>query len=326
MGLIVCKFGGTSLADAARLEAVRRIVQSDPRRCIIVASAPGRRSPDDKKITDLLISRRLDRAKARLQRLAEDADANVFIQLPETASTEFLASRGEYYCAKILARTLGFSFVDAAKLIRFHSNGSLDASCTAEAIRRCLPPGRPAVVPGFYGSVPGGHIHTLPRGGSDTTGALIAAALQADAYENFTDVPGLFDADPALVPDAQCVAFASYDEVRLLAHCGATVLHEDALAPVQQANVPLRLCSTFAPGLPGTRISAVPANRPMLSAAEGENGSRCAVAGPLPPGFADELQQKFPGTPITRLPCGITFALPVSKAEAVRLLRCMLCP
>ena len=326
MGLIVCKFGGTSLADAARLEAVRRIVQSDPQRRIIVASAPGRRSPDDKKITDLLIRRQLGRAKARLQRLADDAGANVFVQLPKDASTEFLASRGEYYCAKILAHTLGFAFVDAAKIIRFDSNGALNPVRTAAAIRRFLSPDRPAVIPGFYGSLPGGRIHTLPRGGSDTTGALIAAALQAGLYENFTDVPGLFDADPSLVPDAQCVPFAAYDEVRLLAHCGAIVLHEDALTPVQQAHVPIRLCSTFAPGLPGTRISTIAADRPLFSAAEEGEETRCAVAGRIPPGFADALRQQFPDTPITYLPCGITFALPVPKAAAIRLLRPMLHP
>lgn len=321
MGLIVCKFGGTSLADASRLEAVRRIVQGDPRRSVIIASAPGRRSPGDSKITDLLIRRQLARAKARLQQLAHDVGADLFVQLPENASADFLASRGEYYCAKILAHMLGFAFVDAARLIRFTPDGVLDSPSTAAAIRRHLLPGRPAVVPGFYGSMPDGRIHTLPRGGSDTTGALIAAALQADVYENFTDVPGLFDANPALVPDAQCVPFAAYDEVRLLAHCGATVLHEDALAPVQQANVPIRLCSTFAPELPGTRISTTPADRPLFSVKSNGDTTRCAVAGRIPPGFPAALQQKFPKTTLTHLSCGITFTLCVPKTEAVQQLR-----
>ena len=326
MGLIVCKFGGTSLAAAAQLDAVRRIVQSDPRRRLIVASAPGRRSPDDQKITDLLIHRQLDRAKARLQRLADDAGADIFIQLPPNASDDFLASRGEYYCAKILAHTLGCTFVDAARLIRFDDNGALDPVLTAAAIRQHLAPDRPAVIPGFYGSMPNGHIRTLPRGGSDTTGALIAAAMQADLYENFTDVPGLFDTDPALARDAQSVPFASYDEVRLLAHCGASVLHEDALSPVQLAGIPIRLCSTFAPELPGTFISAAPADRPMLSAIDDGDAVRCAAAGRIPPHFMPALQARFPDVPIIRLPCGITFTLPLPPSGAVPLLRGMLYP
>jgi len=326
MGLIVCKFGGTSLAAAAQLEAVRRIVQSDPRRRIIVASAPGRRSPDDKKITDLLIQRQISRAKTRLQRLADDAGADVFVQLPENASEAFLASRGEYYCAKILAHTLGFVFVDAARLIRFDAEGTLNHALTAAAIRRHLSPDRPAVVPGFYGSMPDGKILTLPRGGSDTTGALIAAAMQAGLYENFTDVPGLFDADPTLASNAQSVPFASYDEVRLLAHCGASVLHEDALSPVQRAGVPIRLCSTFAPELPGTFISGASADRPMISATLDGNIACCAVTGRIPPHFMPALQAEFPGVRIMHLQCGLTFALPLPPYSAVPLLRRMLYP
>lgn len=326
MGLIVCKFGGTSLADAAQLESVRRIVQSNPLRRLIVASAPGRRTPADKKITDLLIQRQTDRAKTRLQRLADDAGADVRVRLSEEASTEFLASRGEYYCAKILAHTLGFDFVDAADLIRFDDEGTLNYALTAAAIRRHLRFNRPAVIPGFYGSMPDGQIHTLPRGGSDTTGALIAAAMRADLYENFTDVPGLFDADPTMVPDARPVPFASYDEVRLLAHCGASVLHEDALSPVQRVGVPIRLCSTFAPSMPGTRIASISADRPMLSTTRDDGYTCCAVTGLIPPHFLPMLQQKFPLAQVIELRCGVTFTLPIAQHEAVRILREMLQP
>lgn len=324
MGLIVCKFGGTSLADAARLEAVHRIVQSDPMRRLIVASAPGRRTPADKKITDLLIQRQISRAKTRLQRLADDVGAPLQVELSPDASTEYLASRGEYYCARILAHTLGVPFVDAAELIRFDADGVLNYALTATAIRRHLCADRPAVIPGFYGALPNGQIHTLPRGGSDTTGALIAAAMYADCYENFTDVPGLFDSDPTIAPEAQPVPCASYDEVRLLAHCGAVVLHEDALSPAQRAGVPIRLCSTFAPEQPGTRIAARPADRPLIATSRDDGCTCCAVTGRIPEDFIRTLCRRFRQTAITTLDCGITFTLPLSQGESVRMLREML--
>lgn len=324
MGLIVCKFGGTSLSDAAKLEIVRQIVRQDSRRRLIVASAPGRRSPDDRKITDLLIRRQVIPAEKRLQRLADQAGAAVTVQLPPDAETEFLASRGEYYCAKILAHTLDFPFVDAADLICFDDTGMLDLTRTMRTIRTHLSPDRPAVIPGFYGAQRDGRIRTLPRGGSDTTGALIAAAMQADLYENFTDVPGLFDCDPALDPNAAPVSHACYEEVRLLAHCGAAVLHEDALLPVQQAGIAIRLCCTFQPDLPGTHIGDIPADQPLLSLMPDGNGVQCAVSGQIPPRFLPALRKCFPKTKVEALPCGFTFTLPLPARDAVRALRSML--
>lgn len=321
MGLIVCKFGGTSLADAAQMEAVRQIVRRDSRRRLIVASAPGRRFPGDAKITDLLIAGEIGRAKARLQRLASDVGAEISLRLPPDAPTEFTVSRGEACCAQILAQLLQFDYVDAAEVIRFRSDKTLDSAATAEAIRRLLLPGRRAVIPGFYGALPDGSIHTLPRGGSDTTGALIAAALKAELYENFTDVPGLFDCDPARFPDARPVRCASCDEVRLLAHCGAGVLHEDALTPVQQSGVPIRLCSTFRPDLPGTLIADAPAERPLLSM---DAHGRCAVAGPLPDGFPARLRRTFPQLSVEAVPGGITFSLPGPDDIAFRRIHAML--
>lgn len=320
MGLIVCKFGGTSLAGAAQLRVVRRIVLQDPRRRLIVASAPGRRMPGDNKITDLLLRGETDLARRRLQQLADDVCAPLNVILPPDAAKEFLVSRGEFYCARILAHVLGFSFIDAAALIHFHENGHLDTAKTHEAIRAALDPMRPAVIPGFYGALPEGEIHTLPRGGSDTTGALIAAAMNADCYENFTDVPGLFDCDPALAPDARSVPFASYEEVRLLARFGANVLHEDAVAAVQRADVPIRLCSTFAPHLPGTRIAHQPSDRPLLALSPSGEGVRCAAAGRIPPAFPETLTA-YSATDICISPHGITFALPLPLHRAVPLLR-----
>ncbi|MDO4355076.1 MAG: hypothetical protein Q4E13_01035 [Clostridia bacterium] len=321
MGLIVCKFGGTSLAGVQQIEAVRRIVRDDPRRRLIVASAPGRRYAGDEKITDLLIRRAVEPARRRLQSLADAAGASVDVSLPASAPIDFLASRGEFYSARILAHALGFDFVDAAELIRFRSDGQVDFSATAAAIRRTLRAGQRAVIPGFYGALPDGLVHTLPRGGSDTTGALVAAALRAERYENFTDVPGLFDADPALIAEARPVMHAAYDEVRLLSRCGATVLHEDALRPAEQANVPIRLCSTFEPDAPGTLIHTRMAERLMVSARLFPCGTRCAVAGQGAMDLLPQLCAHFPNARVRLLPGGLTITLHMPCREAVAALR-----
>lgn len=321
MGLIVCKFGGTSLAGAQQMEAVRRIVRSDPRRRLIVASAPGRRFTGDEKITDLLIQRAVEPARRRLQKLADAIGAPVDVSLPAGAPAGFLASRGEFYSARILAHELGFDFVDAVDLIRFHEDGQLDLPATTTAIRRALRPGQRAVIPGFYGALPDGLVHTLPRGGSDTTGALVAAAMHAERYENFTDVPGLFDADPALIADAQPVCHATYDEVRLLSRCGATVLHEDALRPVELADVPIRLCSTFEPDAPGTLIHTRSAERLMVSARAFPCGTRCAVAGQSAMTLLPELNAHFPNARLRLLPGGLTLTLHMPCRDAVAALR-----
>lgn len=324
MGRIVCKFGGTSLCCATQLRAVSDIVRADPRRNIIVASAPGKRAPKDDKITDLLISGQICAAKNRLQQMADALGAPMTVDLPCGADADFTASRGEYYCARMLAHVLGFAFVDAALLIRFDNSGRPDPVQTAECIRRNLTPDIPAVVPGFYGACADGGIRTLPRGGSDTTGALIAAALQAECYENFTDVPGLMDCDPRLIPDAQSIPCASWDEVRLLTRCGATVLHEDALAPVQQAGIPIRLRSTFDPAHPGTLIGSRAGDRPMIAVLPQGADTRCAVAGPMPESFLPALIRLYPALRPDLTHCGVTFSLPLPPKEAAQLIRRLL--
>lgn len=321
MGLIVCKFGGTSLAGEQQIDAVRRIVRSDPRRRLIIASAPGRRFAGDEKITDLLIRRAVEPARRRLQALANAVGAPVDVSLPAGAPIDFLSSRGEFYCARILAHALGFDFVDAAELIRFNSDGQVNYAATATAIRKLLRRNQRAVIPGFYGALPDGLVHTLPRGGSDTTGALVAAAMRAERYENFTDVPGLFDADPALIADAQPVKHASYDEVRLLSRCGATVLHEDALRPAEQADVPIRLCSTFEPDAPGTLIHTRSAERLMVSARTFSCGTRCAVAGQDAMQLLPALGAHFPNARVRLLPGGLTITLHMSCRDSVAALR-----
>jgi aspartate kinase len=266
--MLVCKFGGSSLADAGCFRRVRDIIKADPgRRCIIV-SAPGRRFPGDDKVTDLLICASQDRTEAGRRALGrvKEIFAAIAGELgllsfeKELASLDgavklgrdMAASRGEWLCALILAEYLDMPFVDAAEVFRFRG-GSPDAAGTYECIRRLAPDG--AVIPGFYGTDENGRIVTFPRGGSDICGALAAAALRAEAYENWTDVDGLHAADPALVPGSRTIEQMSYAQARLITIMGAEVLHSGCIAPAEQAGIPIIIKNTFNPDFPGTRIS-----------------------------------------------------------------------
>ncbi len=286
---IVCKFGGSSVADASCFRRVRDIITSDARRRYIVVSAPGRRTPEDRKVTDLLyrchaLSRACldyidpftavrDRYEEIVRTLGLRVDIRAELhriekELPR--SEEYAASRGEYLCARLLADYLSMPFIDAADIIRFRSDGSLDHHATDRAARRMLVRHGSAVIPGFYGTLPDGSIHTFPRGGSDITGAIIARAADALLYENWTDVPGFLAADPRLIPESRCAATLSYTQMRLLTRAGANVLHPDSILPVAEAHIPTQLKNTFAPRLPGTRISDdVSADLPCLSGRKG---------------------------------------------------------
>lgn len=275
MGLKVVKFGGTSLASAEAFKKVKAIVLSDPSRRFVIPSAPGRRCPEDEKVTDLLyqcherVSAGVSfddlfvKIKERYQVIVSglELDLNlepwldeIYAQLPKESEPDYAASRGEFLNGVILAAYLGFDFVDPQEMIRFNEHGFLDLKLTEELVGRQLNPKKPAVIPGFYGSMPDGSVKTFPRGGSDITGAVIARGVKADLYENWTDVSGFFMTDPRIVPDAKQISLITYRELRELAYNGANVLHEAAIYPVSEVGIPINIRNTNEPDAPGTMI------------------------------------------------------------------------
>ena len=275
--MLVSKFGGSSLADAAQFEKVREIVLADPARRYIVPSAPGKRGSGDEKVTDLLyqaydahqegrpFSHILERIRARFDAIAAELRLDISLEeeffviersIREGASRAYAASRGEYLCGRLLAKYLDFPFVDAAKVVRFSKSGALLEEDTNSLLGDTLQGLPRAVIPGFYGADDEGNIHTFSRGGSDVSGALVARAVNADVYENFTDVTGFRMADPRIIPDAQYISRITYRELRELSYMGATVLHEDAVFPVRKAGIPTNIKNTNDPKHPGTMISS----------------------------------------------------------------------
>ena len=272
--LKVAKFGGSSMADAKQFEKVRDIVRADPARKVIVVSAAGKRSADDHKLTDLLylcyahlqygvscdgIYQMIRERYGDIHRelgLNVDIEAELDVlrrQMRAGISEEELVSRGEYFSALLMADYLGYSFLDAELWVRFQFDGSIDKEASYAALRR-LADGRSVVIPGFYGVTPDRKIRTFSRGGSDITGALAAAALGADVYENWTDVSGFLMADPKIVPDPRPIERITYAELRELSYIGAQVLHEGTIFPVREKNIPLNIRNTNAPDHPGTMI------------------------------------------------------------------------
>ena len=272
--LKVLKFGGSSLADARLFAKVKSIVKSDPARRVVIVSAPGKRFSGDHKITDLLylcaahikygvtcedifamIRDRYNEiiAECGLQLdLSADFDT-LWNRMRSGISEDELASRGEYFSARLMAEYLGYDFLDAALWVKFRFDGTVDQDASYEALRRAAD-GRRVVIPGFYGVMPDGHIKTFSRGGSDITGALAAAALDADVYENWTDVSGILMADPRIVSDPEPIPRVTYSELRELSYIGAQVLHEGTIFPVREKNIPLNIRNTNAPDHPGTMI------------------------------------------------------------------------
>ena len=271
----VVKFGGSSMADAGQYRKIRDILLADPDRKVVVVSAAGKRSKADHKITDLLYlcyahsqygvdySGVFDMIASRYLEIRDELGLKLDLE-PEladlkrridakTISQDELASRGEYFSAKLMAAYLDFRFVDAADWVKFRFDGSVDQEATYEALRGLIQ-GNGAVIPGFYGRLPDGHIRTFTRGGSDITGALAAAALDAEVYENWTDVSGILMADPRIVDHPQAIPEVTYDELRELSYSGAQVLHEGTIFPVREKNIPVNIRNTNAPEDPGTMI------------------------------------------------------------------------
>ena len=277
MGVKVVKFGGSSVADAIQLEKVKSIVERDKDRKYVIVSAPGKRFDKDSKITDLLylcktqIDHNIpceqifqvicDRFKImelnlKITARIEKELAEIKKELVQGLSADYIASRGEYLNAVITAAYLGYDFVDTKGLVKFDDKGRFLSEETNRALSEELKKHERAVLPEFYGSKPDGSIKTFSRGGSDITGSLVARAVNADVYENWTDVSGFLMADPRIVPEAQPIKNISYKELRELSYMGASVLHEDAVFPVRKANIPINIRNTNKPDDDGTIIVA----------------------------------------------------------------------
>ena len=268
----VLKFGGTSMADAAQYRKIADIVHADPARRVVVVSAAGKRTHDDNKITDLLylchahlqygvsyediFSKRYCTIRDELGLKTDlESEFDALHQKMESGiSCEELVSRGEYFSAQLMADFLGYAFIDATRWLYFRYDGTVDQEKSYAALRDILGDGC-AVIPGFYGVMPDGKIRTLTRGGSDITGALAAAALNAEVYENWTDVSGILMADPRIVDHPKTIERATYSELRQLSYSGAQVLHEMTVFPVREKNIPLNIRNTNDPSNPGTLIS-----------------------------------------------------------------------
>ena len=272
--LKVLKFGGSSMADAKQFEKVKSIVQADPSRKVVVVSAAGKRFSDDHKLTDLLYlchahlkygvacDNVFDMIRSRYMEIRDELGLKTDLEsefdalrkkMDKGISQDELVSRGEYFAARLMADYLGYDFLDSELWLRFKLDGTVDQEVSYEALSRAAS-GRRVVIPGFYGAMPDGSIKTFTRGGSDITGALAAAALDADVYENWTDVSGFLMADPRIVKDPLPIERITYSELRELSYIGAQVLHEGTIFPVREKNIPLNIRNTNQPDHPGTMI------------------------------------------------------------------------
>lgn len=271
----VVKFGGSSLADAEHFRQVADIIRADSSRRFVVPSAPGKRFEGDTKVTDMLyrcyemIKNREDadayygQIRERYNRIIRELGMNYDISgelqyvmgaMCHASGRDYAASRGEYLCGLILAKYLGYDFVDAENVIFFRENGTFDEERTNEALSRELARHAHAVIPGFYGAMPNGTVKTFSRGGSDITGSIVARAVGADLYENWTDVSGFLMADPRVVKDPPTIETITYRELRELSYMGASVLHDESIFPVRYAGIPINIRNTNRPDDPGTMI------------------------------------------------------------------------
>jgi aspartate kinase len=271
----VVKFGGSSLADAEQFRKVAGIVKADPDRRYVIPSAPGKRFSGDTKVTDLLYKfydtfkaggnymEVFDKIKERYNSIIRDLDLSLSLddefktivqEVENGADRQYAASRGEYLNGIVLAAFLGFEFIDAADVIRFDNEGNFEADKTNLILSARIRDVDYAVIPGFYGKRDDGIVTTFSRGGSDITGSIVAAAVHADLYENWTDVSGCLVADPRIVDDPEVIDTVTYKELRELSYMGASVLHEDAIFPVRREGIPINIRNTNKPEDPGTMI------------------------------------------------------------------------
>ena len=291
----VVKFGGSSLANSDQFRKVGEIIRSEESRRYVVTSAPGKRFPEDTKVTDLLyacynkaaagedFSRELKEISDRYYEIICGLELSLSLEeefqqiekdFKAQAGTDYAASRGEFLNGKIMAAYLGFEFIDAASVLRFDKNGNFDADKTDSLLAKRLAKCERAVIPGFYGAMEDGMVKTFSRGGSDITGSLVAKAVHADLYENWTDVSGFLVTDPRIVDDPAVIETITYRELRELSYMGATVLHEDAIFPVQKEGIPINIRNTNRPEDKGTLIVESTCRKPryVITGIAGKKG------------------------------------------------------
>ena len=271
----VVKFGGSSLASATQFAKVGKIIKADEQRRYVVPSAPGKRNDKDTKVTDMLYAcyalaeadkpfdKELKKIKERYESIINGLHLSLTLdsefetihaQFLAKAGSDYAASRGEYLNGIVMANYLGYEFVDAADIIKFDEDGDFDSERTHKLAKKRLSALERAVVPGFYGALPDGKVKTFSRGGSDITGSIVARAVHADVYENWTDVSGFLIADPRIIDNPQPITVITYRELRELSYMGASVLHEEAVFPVRRAGIPINIKNTNAPDDEGTMI------------------------------------------------------------------------
>ena len=295
----VVKFGGSSLASAEQFKKVGEIIHADKERRFVVPSAPGKRNADDTKVTDMLydcydlaeagkdFKAQLKAIKERYQEIIDGLGLKLSLDeefktieknFKDKAGSNYAASRGEYLNGIIMADYLGFTFVDAAEVILFNENGEYDVEVTNSKMRERLGGLDSAVIPGFYGAYADGTVKTFSRGGSDITGSIVARAIKANVYENWTDVSGFLIADPHIIYKPEVIATITYKELRELAYMGASVLHEEAIFPVRTEGIPINIRNTNAPDDNGTWIveSTCQKSKYVITGIAGKKGF-CAV-------------------------------------------------
>ena len=341
----VVKFGGSSLASAEQFKKVYDIIKSDEARRYVVPSAPGKRCSDDTKVTDMLYECYaaaskgkdykpvLDKIKERYNGIINELGLSISLDkefdIMETcfvgkAGRDYAASRGEHLNGMVLADYLGYEFIDAAEVIFFDDNGNFDADKTDETLSARLANVEHAVIPGFYGSMPNDTIKTFSRGGSDVTGSIVAKAVKADLYENWTDVSGFLVADPRIIDNPKVIKTITYKELRELSYMGATVLHEDAIFPVRKEGIPINIKNTNAPEDEGTMIVESTSKKPdyTITGIAGKRGfitvniEKAMMNSEL--GFGRKVLEEFEknGISFEHMPSGIdTMSVLVHQAE-----------
>lgn len=295
----VVKFGGSSLASAEQFQKVKEIIDMDPKRKLVIPSAPGKRYAKDTKVTDMLyicygiaeqggnFTVELEQIKNRYLEIIEGLKLDLSLEqefeiieknFREKAGNNYAASRGEYLNGIIMAQYLGYEFIDAAEVIFFNENGSFDAEKTNQILTKRLESTDSAVIPGFYGSYPDKRVKTFSRGGSDITGSIVARAVMAEVYENWTDVSGFLIADPRIIANPEGIDTITYRELRELSYMGATVLHEEAIFPVRQVGIPINIRNTNIPSDEGTWIveSTCQKSKYVITGIAGKKGF-CAI-------------------------------------------------
>ena len=291
----VVKFGGSSLASAEQFKKVGNIIRAEESRRFVVPSAPGKRFSDDTKVTDMLykcyaeaesgkvFDKSLKAIEERYNEIIKGLGLKLSLKeqfetikknFESKAGSDYAASRGEYLNGIIMANYLGYEFIDAATVICFNKDGEFDSEKTNDVLAQRLQGVESAVIPGFYGAMPDGKVKTFSRGGSDVTGSIVARAIKADVYENWTDVSGFMAADPRIVKNPKSIEVITYKELRELSYMGASVLHESAIFPVRKEGIPINIRNTNAPQDKGTMIVETTCNRPdcIITGIAGKKG------------------------------------------------------